>query len=252
MLDDPAAQHAREAARPGPGDRREPLRLRARRGARQPRRGAGRGAGHERREPEVIEAVPRVRRRLHARRGAARRAAGGPGGQPGAGALRPARATSWCTWPSTCFTPHFHFGEETHRLTPAAGVSALLGLTLHTFFDGVAIASGFLVSGQLGILLFLAVLLHKLPEGVTIASVMLAGGAEPRAGDRRRRASRRRHDPRRAADRAGRAARATRARALGRGDALRGGLEPGAGVPGASAGWLTAGGLLRRRSSASS
>ena len=73
-------------------------------------------------------------------------------------------------------TPHFHFGEETHRLSPSAGVSALLGLTLHTFFDGVAIASGFLVSGRLGVLLFLAVLLHKLPEGVTIASVMVAGG----------------------------------------------------------------------------
>jgi zinc transporter ZupT len=74
------------------------------------------------------------------------------------------------------FTPHFHFGEETHRLSPGAGNSALLGLSLHTFFDGVAIASGFLVSGRLGILLFLAVLLHKLPEGVTIASVMIAGG----------------------------------------------------------------------------
>jgi ZIP family zinc transporter/zinc and cadmium transporter len=72
--------------------------------------------------------------------------------------------------------PHFHFGEETHRLSRAAGVSAVLGLTLHTFFDGVAIASGFLVSGRLGVLLFLAVLLHKLPEGVTIASVMVAGG----------------------------------------------------------------------------
>jgi zinc transporter ZupT len=74
------------------------------------------------------------------------------------------------------FTPHFHFGEETHRLSPSAGHTALLGLTLHTFFDGVAIASGFLVSGRLGILLFLAVLLHKLPEGVTIASVLVAGG----------------------------------------------------------------------------
>ena len=73
-------------------------------------------------------------------------------------------------------TPHFHFGEETHRVSASAGVSALVGLTLHTFFDGVAIASGFLVSGRLGVLLFLAVLLHKLPEGVTIASVMLAGG----------------------------------------------------------------------------
>jgi zinc transporter ZupT len=74
------------------------------------------------------------------------------------------------------FTPHFHFGEETHRVSPATGNSALLGLMLHTFFDGVAIASGFLVSERLGVLLFLAVLLHKLPEGVTIASVMVAGG----------------------------------------------------------------------------
>jgi zinc and cadmium transporter len=74
------------------------------------------------------------------------------------------------------FTPHFHFGEETHHVSLSAGHSALLGLTLHTFFDGVAIASGFMVSGRLGILLFLAVLLHKLPEGVTIASVMVAGG----------------------------------------------------------------------------
>jgi zinc and cadmium transporter len=72
--------------------------------------------------------------------------------------------------------PHFHFGEETHRLSRSAGMSAVLGLTLHTFFDGVAIASGFLVSGRLGVLLFLAVLLHKLPEGVTVASVMVAGG----------------------------------------------------------------------------
>jgi zinc and cadmium transporter len=74
------------------------------------------------------------------------------------------------------FTRHFHFGEETHRVSPATGNSALLGLMLHTFFDGVAIASGFLVSERLGVLLFLAVLLHKLPEGVTIASVMVAGG----------------------------------------------------------------------------
>ena len=72
--------------------------------------------------------------------------------------------------------PHFHFGEETHPISPRQGISALGGLLLHTFFDGVAIASGFLVSGHLGLLLFLAVFLHKLPEGVAMASVMLAGG----------------------------------------------------------------------------
>jgi zinc transporter ZupT len=79
------------------------------------------------------------------------------------------------------FTSHFHFGQETHQVSASAGVSALLGLTLHTFFDGVAIASGFLVSDQLGVLLFLAVLLHKLPEGVTIASVLVAGGRSRRS-----------------------------------------------------------------------
>ncbi len=72
--------------------------------------------------------------------------------------------------------PHFHYGEETHRVSAVTGVTALVGLSLHTFFDGVAIASGFLVSGRLGFMLFLAVLVHKLPEGVTMASMMLAGG----------------------------------------------------------------------------
>ena len=72
--------------------------------------------------------------------------------------------------------PHFHFGEETHPVSRSAGISALIGLLLHTFFDGVAIASGFMVSRPLGLLLFIAVFLHKLPEGVTMASLMLAGG----------------------------------------------------------------------------
>lgn len=72
--------------------------------------------------------------------------------------------------------PHFHFGEETHRISPRQGVAALAGLLLHTFFDGVAIASGFLVSPHLGLLLFLAVFLHKIPEGLTVSSLMLAGG----------------------------------------------------------------------------
>ncbi len=73
-------------------------------------------------------------------------------------------------------TPHFHFGEETHPVSSVAGTSALVGLLLHTFFDGVAIASAFLVRPELGIMVFIAIFLHKLPEGVTISSLMLAGG----------------------------------------------------------------------------
>lgn len=77
-------------------------------------------------------------------------------------------------------TGHFHFGEETH--TEAFGgrrrsYSVLFGLIIHTFFDGIAIASGFLISGWLGWIIFLAVLLHKIPEGFTASSVMLAGGS---------------------------------------------------------------------------
>jgi zinc transporter ZupT len=75
--------------------------------------------------------------------------------------------------------PHFHFGEETHgelMLNPAVAWSALTGLTIHTFFDGVSIASGFLVSMSLGVLIFVAVALHKIPEGFTVASIALASG----------------------------------------------------------------------------
>ena len=73
-------------------------------------------------------------------------------------------------------TPHFHFGEETHSVSSVAGTSALVGLLLHTFFDGVAIASAFLVRPQLGFMVFIAIFLHKLPEGVTISSIMMARG----------------------------------------------------------------------------
>jgi len=76
-------------------------------------------------------------------------------------------------------SPHFHFGEEVHSdqfVHAHKGYSVLLGLVIHTFFDGIAIASGFLVSNWLGWIIFLAVFLHKIPEGFTVASVMLASG----------------------------------------------------------------------------
>jgi ZIP family zinc transporter/zinc and cadmium transporter len=75
--------------------------------------------------------------------------------------------------------PHLHFGEETHHEIVShhrVGATMLLGLVIHTFFDGVAIASGFLVSNWLGVVIFVAIFLHKLPEGFTVASVVLASG----------------------------------------------------------------------------
>jgi zinc and cadmium transporter len=71
---------------------------------------------------------------------------------------------------------HFHFGEETHHVTEAVSLAALVGLLLHTFVDGVAVASGFDVGGAIGALVFVAVVLHKVPEGLAISSLFLAAG----------------------------------------------------------------------------
>jgi zinc and cadmium transporter len=79
--------------------------------------------------------------------------------------------------------PHFHFGEETHHQEIShahASYAALLGLVIHAFFDGVAIASGLLVSTWLGGVIFIAIFLHKVPEGFTVASLMLASGQSRR------------------------------------------------------------------------
>lgn len=76
-------------------------------------------------------------------------------------------------------TPHFHFGEETHTeamVSRGIGVWALAGLLPHSFFDGVAISSGFLSSPNLGLLVFAAIVLHKVPTGVSLASIMVASG----------------------------------------------------------------------------
>ena len=71
---------------------------------------------------------------------------------------------------------HFHFGEETHHVSRAVSASALAGLLLHTFVDGVAIASAFGVSQELGVIVFGAIVLHKVPEGLAIASLWIASG----------------------------------------------------------------------------
>src|SRR2546422_1104526 len=81
--------------------------------------------------------------------------------------------------------PHFHFGEETHHdeMTHRhAGAAALLGLVIHTFFDGVAIAAGFFVSTWLGGGIFVGIFFHKLPGGFSGSSVILGSREERRNG----------------------------------------------------------------------
>lgn len=75
--------------------------------------------------------------------------------------------------------PHIHLGEEMHSdhliSTPSA-YTAIGGLLIHTFFDGISIAAAAEVDFRVSILVFFAVFLHKFPEGFTIASLILAAG----------------------------------------------------------------------------
>lgn len=75
--------------------------------------------------------------------------------------------------------PHIHLGEEVHRehLIPTrTAYTAIGGLLIHTFFDGISIAAAAQVNSKVGILVFFAIFLHKFPEGFTIASLILATG----------------------------------------------------------------------------
>lgn len=79
--------------------------------------------------------------------------------------------------------PHFHFGEEVHGeiVRGRSSLAAIVGLGLHSLFDGISIAAGYHLDPALGWVVFLAIALHKLPEGFTIGSIVLASGGSRRA-----------------------------------------------------------------------
>jgi len=75
--------------------------------------------------------------------------------------------------------PHFHLGEEVHPehlISSRSAYTAIGGLLIHTFFDGVSIAAASQIDLKVGFLVFIAIFLHKFPEGFTIASMILAAG----------------------------------------------------------------------------
>ena len=85
--------------------------------------------------------------------------------------------------------PHFHLGEEMHcedkthaheLISPRSAYTAVAGLLVHTFFDGITIAAASQIDVKVGFLVFIAVFLHKFPEGFTVGSMVLAAGKEQR------------------------------------------------------------------------
>lgn len=52
--------------------------------------------------------------------------------------------------------------------------AAVMGLLLHSFFDGAALGAAVRVGGRFGMAAMLAIVLHKLPEGFGIAALALS------------------------------------------------------------------------------
>ncbi|MCS6873452.1 MAG: ZIP family metal transporter [Pyrinomonadaceae bacterium] len=75
--------------------------------------------------------------------------------------------------------PHFHLGEEISEkglISVTTAYTAVAGIAVHTFFDGVSIAAAYMLDYKTGVIVFLAIFLHKIPEGFTVASMFLASG----------------------------------------------------------------------------
>jgi ZIP family zinc transporter/zinc and cadmium transporter len=76
---------------------------------------------------------------------------------------------------------HYHFAGDQHGgqqvLSSAVSGAALFAMLVHTFFDGVAIGSAFLVGSDLGVMVLAAMILHKVPAGFAVSAVVLAAGA---------------------------------------------------------------------------
>jgi len=79
---------------------------------------------------------------------------------------------------------HYHFAGDKHGpdhiLSSTVTGATMFAMLVHTFFDGVAIGSAFIVGRELGLVVLLAVVLHKVPAGFAVSTVALASGA-PRA-----------------------------------------------------------------------
>jgi zinc and cadmium transporter len=67
-----------------------------------------------------------------------------------------------------------HPCEEDHCDYHRVGLAALLGLSLHSVMNGIALGSSLLVPG-LGLPVLLATLVHKAPESYSLTSLLLLG-----------------------------------------------------------------------------
>lgn len=63
-----------------------------------------------------------------------------------------------------------HGAAEHHHI----GLIGALGMSLHSFLDGVALAAGLIVGGGLGLVIAVVVVVHRFSDGIGVVSLLLA------------------------------------------------------------------------------
>ena len=69
---------------------------------------------------------------------------------------------------------HSHSGDEIQQPSHYNSLKGIFfGMLVHSFFDGIAVASGFEIDIETGVLIFISIFLHKIPDGLTMSSISL-------------------------------------------------------------------------------
>jgi ZIP family zinc transporter len=62
-------------------------------------------------------------------------------------------------------------GDAAHRHVGVIGAS---GMSIHSFLDGVALATGLVVGGGLGLVIAVVVVIHRFSDGISVVSLLMA------------------------------------------------------------------------------
>lgn len=74
----------------------------------------------------------------------------------------------------TILIHHSHEEEYAHHKHPAVGLLGALGLSFHSFLDGIGIGLGFQINMHVGFIIALAVVAHDFSDGLNTVTVMLS------------------------------------------------------------------------------
>jgi ZIP family zinc transporter len=77
--------------------------------------------------------------------------------------------------------PHRHFAVDEKGIIDGrllrSGVLMAIGISIHNFPEGIAVAAGYSYIPDLGVVIAVAMALHNIPEGMAISLPMCCGGA---------------------------------------------------------------------------